>query len=945
MPGVVVGREAELAFIRDFVASISDGATALVLEGEAGVGKTTLWTAGVEEAAARGLRVLRARPAAGETALSFSGVRDLLEPVLEEALAPLPAPQRRALGRALVLEDDAGPAPDPHAIGVAVLSAVRALAEDRPLLIAIDDVQWLDTASEGALAFATRRLSQERVGALLARRSALESPLLDELRRALPAARARDLDVGPLDPGSLHLVVREHLGLVLPRPLLAEVHGAAGGNPFYALEIVRMLRRTDVTVEAGQPLPVPDSLHDLVHGRVLALPPECRRFLLAAAALAHPTVSLVKAATGVTREAGLAPALAARIVELDGERIRFTHPLLAAGAYETAEPLLRAQVHGRLADLVDDPEARGRHLAASVTEPDEEVAAALEDAARHARARGAPRAAALLLDRARELTPAGRPEDEHRRAMEAAYLHFEAGDSPRAEEQLRALIARLPFGRERAAALVRLARVRSYEAQAEAADVFLRAIDEAEGDRAILARAHEGVAACLFRLRERLEASVEHAEVAARIALELGDLPLAGEALGSRLISETLLGGVTAETAERALALQDAARDQRVLAQPICMCAVHWWWTDRLEDARRVFREMLERARELGDESSEPYVLVLLGQVECLLGELETALSQAAEGREAAVQSGQQTLVAYCMALESLVEAQRGRVDAARAAGRRALDLVPETGGRPAELLAGWALGHLELSLGAPEAALLRLEPGIAFARAMGIAEPAALRFVVDAIEALAELGRREVAAELLGWYEGNAVRLERASALACCARCRGLLAAQAGALDEAFAAYEEALAWHARVDIPLDRARTLLALGVAQRRANRRREARETLEEARSGFERIGAALWAERARAELRRISGRAPSAAALTPAEERVAALVAEGRTNREVAAALYLSERTVEGHLSRVFAKLGIRHRAELGRALASGQIQGTAPSNTGGSPVSSEIAAS
>ena len=217
--------------------------------------------------------------------------------------------------------------------------------------------------------------------------------------------------------------------------------------------------------------------------------------------------------------------------------------------------------------------------------------------------------------------------------------------------------------------------------------------------------------------------------------------------------------------------------------------------------------------------------------------------------------------------------------------------------------------------------------------------EPAAIRLVTDQVEALIELARPDDAIELLDWYEGNARRLERASALAACMRCRGILAAQAGALDDALAAYEEALEWHGRVEIPLDRGRTLLALGAVQRRIKRRREARETLEEALAIFERIGAALWAERARAELRRISGRAPAPGALTPAEERIAALVAEGKTNREVAAALFLSERTVEGHLSHVFGKLGVRSRTELARELASRATQGFAASNPGDSPVS------
>ena len=441
-PGVV-GRDAELASLRDFVSSIPSGAVVLALEGDAGVGKTTLWEAGLEEAGDRGFRVLAARPAESETALSFSGIGDLLDPVLEKALAPLPAAQHRALSRALVLGDDEGPPPDPHAIGLALLNALRALADEVPVVVAVDDVQWLDPASASGLAYAGRRLRSERVGVLLSRRSGLDSILLTELRRALPRDRVMTVDVGPLDAGALHHVVQSHLGLVLPRPVLDEVRDASGGNPFYALEIVRTLQRSGVSVDGAQPLPIPESLHDLVHGRLLALPPQCREFLLAAAAHAHPTIDVTEAASGIDREAGLRPALEAHVVDLDQSRIRFTHPLLAAGAYETDDPARRAEIHARLAELLDDPEARAWQLAASIESPDEAVAEALEEAAKHARRRGALRSAALMLDRASELTPPIAADDALRRAVDAAYLHFESGDSRRAEAQLRDVIAPL----------------------------------------------------------------------------------------------------------------------------------------------------------------------------------------------------------------------------------------------------------------------------------------------------------------------------------------------------------------------------------------------------------------------------------------------------------------------------------------------------------------------
>ncbi len=309
------------------------------------MGKTTLLRAGVEHATGDGVRTLRAEPSESEADLSFSGLGDLLDPVIDDVLAPLPAGQRSALSRALVLEDVEGAPPDAHAVGVALLGGLRALATNGPVLVAVDDVQWLDSASAGALVYAGRRLRGEPIGLLLARRTGLASGIVDELRRSL-GEQATSLDVGPLDAAALHRLISDRLGATLPRPLLAEVQQASGGNPFYALEIVRTLQRHGAGVEAGQPLPVPESLHDLVDERLTALPDESRHFLLAAAAHAHPTVVITEAASGVLADAGLEPALEAGIVELDGSRIRFTHPLLAAGVLELADPRRRIEVHG-----------------------------------------------------------------------------------------------------------------------------------------------------------------------------------------------------------------------------------------------------------------------------------------------------------------------------------------------------------------------------------------------------------------------------------------------------------------------------------------------------------------------------------------------------------------------------------------------------------------------
>ena len=939
MSSGVVGRDAELASLHGFVSCIPEGAVALALEGEAGVGKTTLWEACLAEATALGFRVLVARPAASEMALSFSGLGDLLDLVLEEALSPLSAAQHRALSRALVLGDDEGPPPDPHAIGVAVLNSLRALAEGLPVVVAVDDVQWLDPASAAGLAYAARRLRSERVGLLLARRSGVESILLSELRRALPDDRVTNVKVGPLDAGALHRVMQSQLGLVLPRPLLHEVREASGGNPFYALEIVRTLQRSGVSVDAGRPFPLPESLHGLVRARLLDLPRESRDFLLAAAAHAHPTISVTEAASGIDREAGLRPALEARVIEVDGSRIRFTHPLLAAGAYEASDRSRRAEVHARLAELLVDPEARAWQLAASVESPDEAVAESLEVAARHARGRGALRAAALMLDRACELTPSNQPEDELRRAVDAAHLHFESGDSRRADAQLREVIAPLAPGEQRAKVMVVLARIRLYEAPDEAAELFAQVVAEAGRDRQTLAFAHEGVAACHIWMFERFDELLRSSEVALALAMEIGDDALVADVLTTRLAGEALLGRATAKaTAETAAALQNTAADRRILDQPLVSLAEYWKWVDAHERAREALVELIGRAQDLGDENAPPWLLFLLSDVERLLGNLETALELAQDGQEAAEQSGQRLFAMHNLALEGLVQAQLGRPEPARQAAHHALE---RTLNNEVSLLAGEALGHLGLALGTPQEAVAQLEPWLAFVRKEAIAEPGATRFAVDLIEALVEVGRESTAVEILDWYEANARRLERGSAMANSCRCRGLLAAQAGDLVAALAAYEEALSWHDRAEIPLDRGRTLLALGAAQRRGKQRREARATLERALAVFDGIGAALWAKRARGELRRISGRAPTAGALTPAEERVAALVAEGKTNREVASVLFLSDRTVEGHLSRVFGKLGVRQRSEVGPALASVQSQVMDGSNPGDLPVSAD----
>ena len=288
-------------------------------------------------------------------------------------------------------------------------------------------------------------------------------------------------------------------------------------------------------------------------------------------------------------------------------------------------------------------------------------------------------------------------------------------------------------------------------------------------------------------------------------------------------------------------------------------------------------------------------------------------------GRELAEQAGEETLTSYALALEAYADVHRGNAQA-RDAATSALEVGRRTHGTPTVFFAAAALGLLDLSLGRPNDAAKWLGEIVTFARSEEIAEPGLTRFTVDYIESLIELGDLAAAEELIDWYESNAVRLCRNGALASALRCRGLLAAARGDLDGALSVLEQSLTAHEASLLPFDRARTLLVHGATLRRAKQKRLAREALGTAKGEFERLGAQVWATRTEAELARVSGRRGSEGELTPTERRIAELVAEGRSTKAVASALFVSPKTVEGHLSKIYAKLGIRSRAELARTL-------------------------
>ena len=922
MAAELVGRDEELRLV---LASLDDLPAAVVLQGEAGIGKTSIWHAAIGELDAGGVRILSTRPAEAESQLSYAGLADILDPVLDEVVTALPSPQRRALEVALRRADPEGAPPDQAAIAFAVLGALRTAAETGRVVVAVDDMQWLDAPSHFALAFAAGRLHRETVGFLLTfRGEPLERPA-PELERRLGDERVRRLAIGPLSLGALHHLFQRRLGVAFSRPTLQRVQETSGGNPFFALEVARTLHERGSEVPAGEPLPVPGELRELLRARLAAQPRELEEPLLVVASLSSPTLALVAAVAGAGAIPALKQAAAAELLEVDGERVRFAHPLLASAVYFGAEEERRRRLHRRLAAFVSDPEQRARHLGLSATAPDAEVAAALDDAAQAALRRGAPQVAAELAEQALKLTPAEHIDAALRRRLAAAAAHFEAGEMLRAKELFTASAEAAPPGARRAEALGRLARVHLFEGNRVASiELCQRALAEVGDELELRSELEEGLAVSYYFNRENLVAAAAHARSAVEAA-RAADRPRAlAEAFSAQGLVDGLLGRASARAAfNDALALEEATEDLRVLRRPSFSNGVYLMWSDDLEGARNRFETLCERALERGDESTLPLLLAHLSAIDCLLGTWGTAARWADESYDAAVQTGQPPHQAYALAARALVDAHVGSEERTRAEAEDALTLERAPGAY-GSATGRAALALLELSLEKPHEAHEVLEPLVEHYEMEGIVEPGAARFLPDEIEALVALDELERAHSILARLEERARRLGRRSALAASARCRGLLAAAEGDLDSALASFGEALELYAALPLPFERGRTLLALGAAHRRGKQRKVARKTLEEALAAFDELGAMLWSERARRELRRISGRAPSRGELTPTERRVAELVAEGRTNKEVAAALYVAPRTVEGTLSRVYTKLGVRSRTELVRRLAANQ---------------------
>lgn len=927
---MLLGRERETAHIEQLLNGAKDGTSAaLLLHGEAGIGKSSLLRSAIDSAQELGFGVLRTRGFESESDIPFAGLLELLTPLLP-LRDRIPEVQARALGSALALEP---PSPfDRFAVPAGMLSLLGSATEERPYLVLADDVHWLDDASREALIFVARRLGNEGVVLLCAARVGGPGSSVLEAFTGVETIAIEGLD----DGAAAELLVRESKHRVSAE-VAAGLVATAGGNPLALTEMPRALSAEQLAGREPLAAPVPAGQHiENAFARQLAdLPDATREALLVAAAMQtgrHDLFMAALAARGIAADA-LEPALRAELVTIDGQ-IDFFHPLLRSAIYHAADPVQRRSVHATLATVATLPARRAWHLAAAADAPDEDVAAALETAAGEARARGGVIAGARAYERAANLSTDD--DARARRLLEAASDFAQAGQADHALALVGRAQELVPGG----ALATEVVRVRGRVEMRRGAPGIAHDLLAGEADR--IAGEHPGAAAALL-----VEAAVAHMMTGDMEALvATGDRARSLLPPGSDPVVEVLAGVLVGE-AHAALGHEDEAdalldpampflTGEYVLAMPSELvgmagqCAI---WYERWDRASAVLDHLVAMAREASAINHIIYPLTAHAILDFRRGYWGPALADAAEAARLARETRLTPLLTFSLSVLAHVEAAMGRRDDARAHGREAVQLAELLGGPAITVYGLNALALDALGAGEIEGANELYDRVHRFTQKLHT-QRGIVQYGADRVEALARAGRTDEAFQAL---EEFADRLGGGRwALAALARCRGILADKTAEHH-----FQTALSHHEHDGQPFEKARTQLAYGERLRRDRRRADAREQLGEALDAFERLGAQPWAERARVELRATGGasaegtdaeKSAVAAAgleeLTAHELQIARLVAYGMTNREVAAKLFLSPKTIEYHLSQIYRKLDLRSRTQLASLMASEMPEST-----------------
>lgn len=906
----VIGRDAERRLIAQFCDDGMPGVAAVVLTGDPGIGKTALWEWSVRRAATAGHAVLVSRAGIAEVRLPWVALTDLLAGVPAAILADLPPPQRRAL-QVVMLQAASGETLDERTVGTAVWTVLAAMGEASPVLIAVDDLPYVDSASAAALAFALRRLDQAdrtRIVATARGEGPSRSPI-DGLR----SDRVMRVEIGPLSVGAVFELLAARLRVRLARPVLLRVHETAGGNPLYALELARALDRLEIVPTPGVPLPVPIGLTALVAERVRSLPPDVLDIAAGTAAAWRFTDA------GVAGDA-LARAVAAGLVIVDdsamfgGARVvRPVHPLLSAAAYAALSTADRRALHERLCARTDDPVEHARHAALASAAPTPEVARALDAGVLAALAAGTPDIAVDLSRLALEHTGAGM--ERAGRLDGLADALFRTGDTEGAMAAQREAMTLTPAGPARARRRIRLAEVMvevvGWDAAADELEV---AVVDAGEDPVVMAEALLTLAA----VTDDTVRTDTHAARAVALLDQLDDPDpriLSGalaQAAGARFRAGR---GLDHEGFRRAIDIETRHPGRRLSDRADASYAALLKYADDLDGSEVRLTALLAEARSSGDLSSIAYVLAHLPQIALWRGDLAQAHRFTEEYLAVAEQGSLTAHLAQARYHLGLVLAHQGHLDEAEPL------LV---GTRDAAISTKWdrqrasgGLGFVAISRPDPAVAAEHLDQWHSILSALHFGEPGYSRSHLDYVSALIGCGRIADAERFLLEMERQVASSGRGSASAVALTGRALVDGAQGRLAAAQAGIGLALAWYESSPLRFDRARTLLIAGRIHRRAKAKNLARDALVEAEQQFRAFGAAAWVRQVEAELARVNLRPSAPASLTETERRVAELAATGLTNREVAQQLFLAVKTVEANLARVYRKLGIRSRAELG----------------------------
>ena len=928
---MLLGREAELERLGGFLEHVrAGGGVALVILGDPGAGKTALLDHLITMASALGgFTVLQARCLEAESEIPYSGLADVTRP-LRELIDVLPRAQARALRAALALGPSATPGLGPagggqrFAVAIASLTLLAAAAETGPVVVTVDDAHWLDSASAEALLFTARRLGTESVGMVFTLRRTESWPAHFE---ALPTMGLEALDAA----SAAALVTR-----VRARPVPAEVAmrlwAATDGNPLALTSLAGALDEAQLLGKAQipDPLPVGATIRCGFVRRMAGLPQACRDALLVAAAADVPQLDVMVAALGESG-LGVADLEAAESRGLISIRpgegdLAFDHPLLRSAVYHDASPSSRRAAHAALARaLIATPERRAWHLALAAAGPDESVAAALADAARQAQRRGGHGGAARALELAARLSPSA--DCRAIRLFEAAQAAAVAGQATRVNDLLDAGIAADPDAALRARMQNLRGRVAVFSASPLwAGHLLLAEADRVEGVDAALAAEMRVEAVAPIGLSGRVQEALTVAIDAHRRALGLGDDDLAARA-GLLLGLARILDG-------------DPQRDRRLFEASLARLAgrplsadsalgLFFYlpgaaqalsWVGELDRAAHLIAELRERTRDALLPGLLSYVLGVSSEIEMRRGRLAAAHAAAAESVQLAADTGAGTQYAYAMARLGAAAAAMGLAEECRTSVAHAFAASEEADMWSVPVHGHAALGLLALGAGDPGEAAHALDQAERAAERAGLGHPAVVAYAGDRVEALTRVGRRPEAERALRRLQAQARISQGTWELGVTARCHGLLAPAVAAdchFTRALALLEPVSAFEA--------ARTRLCWGESLRRRRQRGQARRLLGQALETFAKLGAVTWARQTEIELE-ASGAAvhrtipTPAGQLTPREFQICALVARGATNPEIAAKLFLSRKTIEAHLGRIFAKLGVRSRTELTRLI-------------------------